>query len=86
MIVTIHIPDALPAERVQQRIKEIEQSLLAEASFWEKTKPGTEPPSAETEANLFLSSFGSWQDDRDAGTQIKEIYAARQPSERSATL
>lgn len=33
MQVTIDIPDSLPQERVQQRIKEIEESLREEANF-----------------------------------------------------
>jgi len=33
MLITINVPDNLPLQRLQQRIKEIETSLREEASF-----------------------------------------------------
>ncbi len=33
MQVTLDVPDSLPQERLQQRIKELEESLQAEAKF-----------------------------------------------------
>lgn len=34
MQITITVPDTLPKERLQQRIQELEQSLLTEAKFF----------------------------------------------------
>jgi hypothetical protein len=34
MQMTIDVPDTLPQERLKQRIKELEQSLLMEAQFF----------------------------------------------------
>ena len=34
MQITINVPDALPQERLKQRIKELEQSLMTEAKFF----------------------------------------------------
>lgn len=34
MQITINVPDTLPQERLKQRIKELEQSLINEAKFF----------------------------------------------------
>jgi hypothetical protein len=34
MQITINVPDSLPQERLKQRIKELEQSLINEAKFF----------------------------------------------------
>ncbi|WP_394754621.1 hypothetical protein [Crenothrix sp.] len=34
MQITINVPDTLPQERLKQRIKELEQSLITEAKFF----------------------------------------------------
>jgi hypothetical protein len=34
MQITINVPDTLPQERLKQRIKELEQSLVIEAKFF----------------------------------------------------
>ena len=81
MIVTISIPDALPDERVQQRIRELEESLREEAKFLKRMKS-----SENDDKELFWKSFGSWKDDRSAEEIIKEIYNARNSSERGIML
>ena len=44
MQVTIDVPDSLPKERLQQRIKELEGSLREEAHFLEALKQGGQTP------------------------------------------
>ena len=82
MIVTINIPDTLPDERVRQRIRELEESLREEAEFLKRMK------SSEDNENrkLFFKSFGSWKDERSSEEIIKEIYDARNSSEREIIL
>jgi hypothetical protein len=45
MRITIDVPDSLPKERLQQRIKELEGSLREEAHFLEALKQGGQAPS-----------------------------------------
>ncbi|MCP4113288.1 MAG: hypothetical protein GY749_48455 [Desulfobacteraceae bacterium] len=94
MLVTINVPDILPQERIQQRIREIEENLRQEAIFFEslikkaKTKPGSFKPVSDSEDDLrlFWESFGGWQDDRTPEDIISEIYATRTATERNITL
>ena len=86
MMITIHVPDSLPPERVRQRIREIESSLLEEAQFWETTNAENQSlPVPEMDTDFF-QTFGSWRDDRDAETIVREIMESRRASKRTASL
>ncbi|MCX7066250.1 MAG: hypothetical protein NTW85_00900 [Methylococcales bacterium] len=65
MQITINVPDTLPQERLKQRIKELEQSLINEARFFAVfskqqavmddpwTNPDISLPSTDTEIKDF---------------------------------
>ncbi len=94
MFITINVPDNLPQERVQQKIREIEESLRQESEFFESVmKANTVEPDgfnplsdSEEDLLLFWESFGSWQDDRTPEEIIREIYMTRTPTERDISL
>ncbi len=94
MLATINVPDTLPQERIQQRIREIEENLRQEAIFFEsiikktKAEPDSFKPVSDSEDDLrlFWESFGSWQDDRTPEDIISEIYATRTTTERKIML
>jgi hypothetical protein len=86
MMITINVPDSLPPERVRQRIREIESSLLEEAQFWETTTAENPSLPVPEKDAAFFQTFGSWQDDRDAEALVREILESRRPSKRTASL
>ena len=86
MMIAIHVPDSLPPERVRQRIREIESSLLEEARFWETTNAENQSLPVPEKDAAFFQTFGSWRDDRDAETIAREIMESRRASKRTASL
>jgi hypothetical protein len=86
MIVTIDVPDVLPAERMRKRIEEFEKSLFEEAGFWQKIKVVDGNFCAETREKSLLESFGSWQDERDAETIIDDLRQSRASSGREVSI
>ena len=86
MMITIHVPDSLPPERVRQRIREIESSLLEEAQFWETTNAENQSLPVPDMDTAFFQTFDSWRDDRDTETIVREIMESRRTSKRTASL
>lgn len=84
MMVTINIPDTLPKKRVWQRIREIEESLKEEASFFQSIIK--EKDLSDDDEELFWKSFGSWEDEKSADEIIKDIYSKRTDTDRAALL
>jgi len=55
MHITITIPESLPKERVRQRVKELEESLLEDAKFFAAVESFL-----QTESGRYLPSQTSW--------------------------
>jgi hypothetical protein len=75
MQMPIRVPDNLPAQRIQQRIRELEESLQEEANFLnalsKKTQttdlwdnPNDEPKNQLTLQQRFAALTGSWEGEK----------------------
>jgi len=61
MQITINVPDTLPEERLKQRIKELEQSLITEAKFFavfSKQQAATDDPWTTPDVSLPATDTG----------------------------